>query len=67
MTDSKVVLLEWPRMNAHVEMTPEAQLRLAKENVARFLADIAPVKYPGEAITVAFAFGGFVPSKLEAR
>lgn len=65
MAQPRVVLLPWPSTQSNYgfksHLTPEAQLKVAKERVSFFLDAVAPLKYPGEAITVAFAFGGFTP------
>lgn len=58
---SKVILLEWPRSNEGVEMTPAGQLKRAKEQVEFYLDVVRPTEHPNEAITVAYAFGGYAP------
>jgi hypothetical protein len=68
---AKTLFLEWPTTQKSYEvvtkLTPEGQLRVAKERAAAAL-ELATKDHPGETVTVGFAFAGFVPcdtSKVE--
>ncbi len=64
---ARTIMLNWPSTQTNngfvSHLTPEGQLRIAKERVDFVLKEIVPRDYPGEAVTIAFAFGGFVPNE----
>lgn len=69
---AETLFLQWPTTQASYgiehALSPKGQLKAAKDRAAMAL-EIAMKDRPGEAVTIAYKFAGFVPhaSKVEAE